>query len=859
MTRLFIENQEVEMDKSVQFAITKQFEDLSNPTTIINDWSKTVSIPFTQKNNNLFGNIYKADRLIVTDGTDKNTGIYFNQLLKMDFRLQDGDNVIMTGYAKMNEIKQKDGKGTYEITLFGELGKVLSEMQKYTFDEDDTDYCIDTTDYNFVLTRNTISNKITSPEPSVKGIYYTLNNGFVEGFDYKTTQTDGNTTTQFKDILNSESIQFEARTNISIDSIIGNGLKPLDVGEFRSWCQTPYLYVQQLFDLVDEKLQSRIGYSFQKDSSWFNTSNSYWNDIVMILNHQTVEGKLSYQNRYIAKHNEYKNGNFPYNFTRNNSDSDEQYNSVYKDIVRFEVDASKSGYEQLPVVDNDFAIITQLNNYDYVVSGLKLLMYNNSKNSGKSISDDATLKIHIKLRNKRFDTYWEDDYYVVNDSGNYQNLYPSRNYIVIPKTVDTTTEYIDGNTLYMHFWEIPLPNIYLNNYYGSNSIIEIIYNFEGSHYIFDGTKQPSVYCILGRKSVNIFATETYINIKPTIKSYTTITLPMLWDNNVKPFDIILNYCKMFGIMIEVDDVNKKVVLKQRKQYFSNHTIEDWTNKVDYSKDYIVVPVVANSKYLLFNYDDIKTSLSDTYSKSVGFNIGEKQLSTGYNFDNSTTKLFSKLKNSNSYTPNMLEYDKLKQLTISYIGTQFIMIDDIDKDNKHLSTFGSFYMLSQDKFFPGVNSSNVVFITDDSVYEKANDRYCYGAEDKITLDSSLSNKNTSINVLGFRQLSILKDNKICLFNKPATSFIMGTDFTNTTDIYTQYWKNYLDERYNIQNKKVTCYVKLTPLDWVNFKFNKFVKINNQLYIVNKIYDYDISSNQPTKVDLITIQDVTGYTN
>ena len=282
-TRLIIQNQEVELDKSVQFAITKQFEDLSNPTTIINDWSKTVSIPFTQKNNNLFGHIYNADRLIVTDETDKNTGIYFNPTLKMDFRLQDGDNVLMTGYAKMNEVKQKDGKGTYEITLFGELGRVLSEMQKYNFNEDDTDYCIDTSDYNFVLTRNTISDKITSPNPSTKGIYYTLNNGFVEGFDYKTTQTGGNSTAQFKDILNAESIQFEARTSVSLDSIIGNGLKPLDVGEFRSWCQTPYLYIQHLFDLVDEKLQSRTGYSFQKDSSWFNTSNSYWNDMVMIL------------------------------------------------------------------------------------------------------------------------------------------------------------------------------------------------------------------------------------------------------------------------------------------------------------------------------------------------------------------------------------------------------------------------------------------------------------------------------------------------------------------------------------------------------------------------------------------------
>ena len=310
-------------------------------------------------------------------------------------------------------------------------------------------------------------------------------------------------------------------------------------------------------------------------------------------------------------------------------------------------------------------------------------------------------------------------------------------------------------------------------------------------------------------------------------------------------------------MIEVDEINKKVIFKQRKQYFSNYTIEDWTDKVDYSKDYKIVPVIANSKYLLFNYDDIKTSLSDSYNKSVGFNIGEKQLSTEYNFDNNTTKLFSKLKNSNSYTPNRLEYNKLKQLAISYIGTRFIMIDDVDKDNKHLSTFGSFYLMLQVKFIP--DSGDVFFITDDSVYEKANNRYCYGADGKKTLGGSPSNKDARITVTGIKQISILRDNKICLFNKPATSFMIGTNFTNATDIYSLYWKNYLDERYNIQKKKVTCYVKLTPLDWINFKFNKFVKINNQLYMVNKIYDYDLSSNQPTKVDLITIQDVTGYTN
>ena len=56
--QLFIENKELELNQEVAFAITKQFEDITNPTTIINDWSKTVEIPFTNRNNKIFGHIY---------------------------------------------------------------------------------------------------------------------------------------------------------------------------------------------------------------------------------------------------------------------------------------------------------------------------------------------------------------------------------------------------------------------------------------------------------------------------------------------------------------------------------------------------------------------------------------------------------------------------------------------------------------------------------------------------------------------------------------------------------------------------------------------------------------------------------
>jgi len=58
--------------------------------------------------------------------------------------------------------------------------------------------------------------------------------------------------------------------------------------------------------------------------------------------------------------------------------------------------------------------------------------------------------------------------------------------------------------------------------------------------------------------------------------------------------------------------------------------------------------------------------------------------------------------------------------------------------------------------------------------------------------------------------------------------------------------------------ITCYLDIKPLDFLRFKFNRFIKIENQVYFVNKIYDYDIMSSTPTKCDLITIRNIEAYT-
>lgn len=100
---------------------------------------------------------------------------------------------------------------------------------------------------------------------------------------------------------------------------------------------------------------------------------------------------------------------------------------------------------------------------------------------------------------------------------------------------------------------------------------------------------------------------------------------------------------------------------------------------------------------------------------------------------------------------------------------------------------------------------------------------------------------------------------CLWTLPKKNYTAQADYFSRLrgGVFERFWQTYLNERYNTQNKKVTTYVRLSPSDFINFDFSQFWKIGNQIYIVNKIYDYDITSDKPTKVDLITVQDINAY--
>ena len=201
------------------------------------------------------------------------------------------------------------------------------------------------------------------------------------------------------------------------------------------------------------------------------------------------------------------------------------------------------------------------------------------------------------------------------------------------------------------------------------------------------------------------------------------------------------------------------------------------------------------------------------------------------------------------TDNILSWTNLRDNSkIEYSFPAEIYIYNKDKDNKQVDTFGCFY------YHNGLATFD-------------NEPELYMRPVKITDDTTLQQKiNTFVysqgynyaNVTTYPKLDVVYGDNLCLFNTPKENYTYLNNYDGKSPIYTRYWENYLNERYNIQNKVVTCYLTLTPKDWTDFRFNRFIKIDGILYMVNKIYDYNIETTEPTKVDLITITDIKGYT-
>lgn len=871
MIRIFIENRELVLDKGVQVAITKQFEDLTNPTTIINDWSKTVSIPFNSTNNAIFGQAYCPDRLIAKGGSAP-IGIYFDPYKKLDMRVQWGDNVLMTGYAKMNDIKQSNGVGTYNLTLFGQLGKVLQELNKITFDKSYPleeyiipgevfvdEYINKELVYNTWTSagqwQQTAQHKYIIPGPGAEPVAnpgyrvtdiigFAPNNSFSEEFDYKCFQSGGQKSEKFEDVLGTG---FTQDTGIEGSVVLPDGLMPREIGEYRSYYQLPWIYFNKLFQIFQEKAESLTGYNFVLDPDWFSAGNPYWYRLVYMLKPFDVKMGDLYNNQYSDFSTRYYDnrgvnigewsGGGPFN-----REYTYQLNPRTADFEQLDGIHEMSDYSN-KFVFGDNGLINfhfQVNTYLLVIT------------QDVHIKDDNGLIFTVTATGSNGTT--KDQKFLIRHKGSTFTVEG------IDTIVECGTSDQGGNFRYGI-------NIETMNAYFSLSQAEM-----GSAVTFSTSAKWAVnsYPISSPSGSQVQGTvvlyygySTQSGEHVGIPSHLKVTVPHnkwfhsnghfilndLWNNDYGVFHEILNYCKMYRIGIEVDDIGKKIIFKPIRKYFENYTVSDWNTTVNKTKDFSITPITFENKYVLFNYVDLDTKLNEEYRERYGVNYGEYRIVTDYNFNDETTELFDEVTPSMTNTDNVLSWTNLYDYhNIIYSFPAEIYVYNKDNDRKQVDIFGAYFFhngLAEFSTEEELHMRSVV-LSDDTAFQLLNNKYIY-----------TQNADETLSVTTYPKLDIVRGKNLCVFNVPMENYTYNNNYAGKNSIFENFWHTYLDERYNVQNKKITCHANLKPSYYQMFEWRKFAKIDNQICMVNKISDYDVTSFDPTKVELITIQNPAAY--
>lgn len=148
--RLFIEGIEADTLGDIDVEFTFSVADISDIERRNTSFSKTITLPSTSKNQQLFGNIFDISVSNDIDENDVNIGQNFNPARQAQTQIFLDNVRIFDGVLRMMKINNKEGDVTYEVNVFGRLRDILHELGDRTLAQ------LPFTDYNHTWNRANI-------------------------------------------------------------------------------------------------------------------------------------------------------------------------------------------------------------------------------------------------------------------------------------------------------------------------------------------------------------------------------------------------------------------------------------------------------------------------------------------------------------------------------------------------------------------------------------------------------------------------------------------------------------------------------------------------------------------------------
>lgn len=816
----------LDLDNSINLGINYQLSDLTNPTAVKVPYSAQISIPKTKRNVQIFANI----------GIDSTAKI-IDPISLINFRLYINESIFQIGYISIEEVDIEEN-GNYKIRLYGSLGDYFYKLTEWKLSElpIDCDHYInkdslwetfdnDTLPYGYALT--------------YQGEYEKFDNDKVDTGSEITeaTWTGGSGT-----FINVDLDEHKRNsTNIS--------------GEYRSYYQKPTLRLKSITEAIVEK-SIEEGYDVTLDDAFFSEDNPYYNDIWLLCNNYEV-GNIP--------------GGYGYTISEFGDDGTKRTESVLKiqennavDIYNEEIPASRfisttDSSSISPVVAISEIITLQPGEtliaklftkmiatfYDDSKDDQRYRYKNTDLNVNLNIVDMATGQVvnDVTTTNAAADSLVGGRKFNSNNVGkkrpsNRDNKYFGEQNFAYDKPVDRVEYVCDCDTKWA----------YHQTYTATSEInVRIVLAISGNTW-WRANKNPTrkygvAFKILDGSSIQIRGkVSENDDRKGAYKTYEQII-----GNEYSCFDLLLSYCKLFGLFFKVDDATHAISILLKDNYYTGEFI-DWTAKIDRSKEFSLVPLALSFQKGVFKYNDLDTKYEELYKAGTSVSYGSFTTHTGYELDNSEHNYLDGTIFDNCIIAT--DYSKY------FSGRK----PEAFKDNKelpHLQTsdgskveLNGYILLFRER--EPYKLDKKIALSDDTDTMSAYGTICW-TDDKNHIDF--------IDSIPHYVRTIRKDenNYYSLnFGKPSISYSDSEkDPRDNAGIYSRYWRSYLNDRLDGNCKLLTCYVFIQPSDLQNDLLAKFIYINHTIWVIDQIYNFNPLSSEPTKVRLVKVKDINNY--
>ena len=911
--QLFLENKEVDLTGSETFPLNKTFNNLFNPTDIVVEYSKSINIPVSQTNNKILGLSYRLDREIVNSSTT-NLGLYLDPNKRIPMKLVYNNEVVLDGYAKFVSSTSSQKDNYYTLNLFGILGDIFYKLKNIVLTPDKltdeqksepdggakyilNDHSIfngERVSYNAHFVGNSwydddidLSETFPTSPNFLHKVYGATPSycGFYPNFEPDKVQLNSTTSASISDCLSDvwrskycnnmgwdinnltdaqQTTLDEFIDSLDPDGVVGDGLRDYEMKDYRSHLQRPFIYFNKLMYMFKEKIQEISDYTLELDSSWFNSNNPYWAKMCYVFDILEKEGQSSSTARItdtliIPATDPYDTNGWAavdgfLHTSFSNSSTDNVLTiepSTLLIDLKLNTDISERYHSEKVFIDTVPGTIFEIS----ITAGRSTQKYYASECSYEALN------------------YFLPDNIAKPDEEHFITIYPMPTNSGVEGNFKNNP-YVDELCLSVNLPKMSFEGDFTNSKNIAISITAInkqISTPTSTSFFEVSTKNSNGY-----KTISVgdyggdFDGVLTFAISPLNATISWSNLPVGLDTFYKKedpiFNIILEYTKMFGLYWDIDYTTKTLKLMRRETLFKDYTVEDWNDKLDRTQNMTIEPIAFPSKYILFNYEDVDGYRYSAYKEEYDTTYGNREVATVYEFNSDDTELFTNIppcmvSNRNYVTyKRWIEWDM--ESIIKAIPDVIPRIECADEDNASPIQAGRWCMRSSN------TNTEAVYITNETplMIEEGKSYYIdYRTMMGGGIDSDFYTTSYTLPVLspiykdGNTFFSTFNTYYSCLFNTPYVDYTSEGLYKKAqgNTVYDICWSKFINERYNTQNKKVTAYFNLSVLDYANFKFNKLITVGNQLFMVNKINNFQPTQQRSTQCELIQIYDIEGY--